>query len=231
MVYLKKMQLKKDSLSDRVMQQLRKVIIERKLVPGDRLPSEQELADHFQVGRHTVREALKKMEVMGMIRSQVGQGNFITQINIEPILDLMIDQLILSPCENSQLLELRYALEIKTSYLSAIRRSENDLQDLQQILNRMENVSNDLDQLVTQAIQFHIAIAKAAHNELFTMLLGTVLTLFSAKEKELLSDQNRASQMFAIHSTIYNTVKNGDSLEAQRQMQQYMEVISQAITK
>lgn len=225
---LKKTQLKKENLSDQVMQQLRQLITEQNLVPGDRLPSEQELADHFNVGRHTVREALKKMEVMGMVRSKVGQGSFISEIRVEKVVELMMDQLIIGPSDNKKLLELRYVIEAGSAYLSAIHRTENDLHELKQSLIGMEKAKNDPAKLAEMDYQFHMAVVKAAYNEFLNSLLKTVLVLLSTKVKKPLEVDRSVSQMLPIHSEIYQAIADANPAAAEEKMQQHMKLLLKA---
>lgn len=221
--------IKRESLSDHVFRQLKEMIIRKELVPGEKLPSEQELAEHFDVGRHTVREALKKMAVMGLVESRVGQGSYITEVKPRDVLGFMANQLVMSEGDRKNLMELRTLLELKSVSLAAERATERDLEEIKFYLKQMHKVTDDGRAFVDEDIKFHFAIANATKNEYFGVVLNSIRDMLLMVQEEAVISEGAMERALKYHQRIYEAIRKKDSQSSQAWMKEHMEDTEKAI--
>lgn len=221
--------LRKRSLSDSIVERLKDMIVRKELVAGQRLPSEQELAESFGVGRHTVREALKKMEIMGLAESRVGQGSFITGVNPKDVLDFMTNQLVMSQGDMINLMELRRILEVSSASLAAQRATEEDLEEIFLRVSLMQSCRDDVKRFVEEDVNCHFAIAKATGNEYFGVVLNAIQDMLLSVQREVVVAEGAIERALEYHRLIYEAIKDKKSAEAELWMNKHMESTHQTL--
>ena len=110
--------------ADAIMDQIERLILEGKVRPGQKLPSERSLAEEFDVSRPTVREAIQKLEARGLIQRRHGGGTFVAEHVGSTFIDPMMSMIQRSPDGTFDILELRFALESVAAWLAADRATE-----------------------------------------------------------------------------------------------------------
>lgn len=159
------------TLSEQIADQIKAAIISKDLNPGDKLPAEQELADQFQVSRPTIRDAIKILAASKLIVTKSGAkgGHFVAEIDLNTLINDISDFITLSLSLEGmtidEVLEVRDTVELKSSYLAALRRTEDDLKILKECLPSLENHISS-SQFYEQDFKFHQAVAKATHNRM-----------------------------------------------------------------
>lgn len=156
-------------LPDRIAGLIKQEIIEGHLGPGDRLPTEQFLAETYGVSRNVVREGIARLRNEGIVESRQGIGAFVAATP-SPILRL--DASLRSPDRHQSLFELRAALEVRAAELAAARRTEEDLMTIQRAYDDMERSMDWGKDGVEHDIEFHRAIAGATGNG---FMLATIM--------------------------------------------------------
>src|SRR5512142_389420 len=118
--------------SNDIVQQIKANIFEGKLNPGDRLPSEKELIEHFGVSRITVRDAMRVLESQGLIEIKVGAsgGAFVTKPSAEPVTQVLTDMLRLQGISVQELVEARLVIETSIVTLASQRAEREHLQEM-----------------------------------------------------------------------------------------------------
>src|SRR3954471_2686970 len=152
-----------ERVSDLIAERLTTAISDGTLKPGDRLPTEAELAREFQVGRTSVREGLQKLRAHGLIASRKGLGAFVTE---PPASDPLADfarWTASDPAAIEQLVEARVALETLAAALAALRATDAEVDQLERLNLHPRNTSGT-DELVATDHAFHAAIMTAARN-------------------------------------------------------------------
>lgn len=170
--------VKQPKISDVIMGQLETMILEGTLKPGQRLPPERELAIQFGVSRPSLREAMQKLAVKGLLNSRQGGGSYVSE-NIggtfsDPLLELFRTH----PEAQYDLLEFRHAMEGVTAYYAALRSTAADKELIRQRYSELEahHAAKAFDKEVDADVEFHLAIAEATHN---MVLLHMMRALFS----------------------------------------------------
>lgn len=175
---MRRIQSKK--LSDVITEELETMIIDGRLLAGQKLPPERELAETFEVSRPSLREAIQKLEAKGLIYRKQGGGTFvknrITSVVTDPLLDLIAER----PETQFDLLEFRHALEGMAAYYAALRGQPKDYEAVENALNALpEPTANDESkhEEAKALADFYLAMAQASHNLVLIHVMRSLLPM------------------------------------------------------
>ncbi|MFJ2633975.1 FadR/GntR family transcriptional regulator [Streptomyces sp. NPDC087422] len=160
-------------ISALIVDQVRSLIHEGKLTPGDRLPPEREMCERFGVSRVTVREALRVLEAGGLVEIRVGAhgGAFVTTPTSDRIGASITDLLTLSSVSAADVTQVRLVLEVGIMPLLCATADDEDIAALQAICDRQEEAVAGGDYDVSLSAEFHTRLAASTHNTAFEMLI------------------------------------------------------------
>lgn len=211
--------------SDVLANGLRERILSGEFVEGTPLPPERELVTQTRMSRTTVREALRILEVQGLVRIKAGRaGGAFVQRPGEDDMARSVGLLIRGrQIRLAALFETREAVEPYCASLAAIHRTEQDLEALEAANAALESSGSDLGAFLKANIDFHVAVAKASHNELlsgFMMAISKAIYTATANEG-FITDQVRATAVRA-HKTITNAIRAQDPEAAVRRMTRHV---------
>ncbi|WP_407310109.1 FadR/GntR family transcriptional regulator [Desulfosporosinus sp. SB140] len=165
-------------MSELVYSQLLDNIIKGKWVPGDKIPSEHQLASLFGISRVSVRVALKKMIILGLLEAKVGEGTYVREFT--PGLYLTeLAPIIMQPKNQIEILEFRKALETEVIRLAIVRAQDDEIQELEDIYSQMCRASetSNLDEYFNLDGQFHKCLFKMSRNSLFISIFQSLSDL------------------------------------------------------
>ena len=170
--------------SEQVADQIRRSILRGRLAPGQRLPSERDLASQFEVTRTTLREALKKLEGLKLIFIRHGDRATVLDWMRHGSLDLLGDLISRKDRLNvallANLMEARVVVGAAVAQLAAKRRTEDDLLNLEEGLVAMEHARQDTAAFQAAEFDFFHALATTAHNLVFVFLLNSIRRTYLA---------------------------------------------------
>jgi GntR family transcriptional regulator, transcriptional repressor for pyruvate dehydrogenase complex len=183
-------------ISELIVDQVRSLIHEGKLKPGDRLPPEREMCERFGVSRVTVREALRVLEASGLVEIHVGAhgGAYVTQPTSDKVRDSIMDLLTLSSVKASDVTEVRMVLEVGIIPILCAKAEPEDLAALYEICDRQAAALKGGDHDVSLSAEFHSRLAEATHNTAFAMLIHSFhgpLLMSLAKAQETAPEMGR----------------------------------------
>ncbi|MGD8562158.1 MAG: FadR/GntR family transcriptional regulator [Desulfarculaceae bacterium] len=207
----------------KIINQIKDQISSGDLLPGDRLPPERQLAEMMGVNRHTVREALKTLEYMGVVECKTGMGTIINNLGQDLLIDQISQAAGFSPQQLlSDIMELRLLLEPGIAALAAERATDSELAAMQEAMNDLEKeFSNSC--LGTDADErLHIALAKATHNATIYRLAGPMLKMLAQYREKSLKIKSRRSETLKEHNKIFQAVKNRQPQAASEAMTQHL---------
>ena len=161
--------------ADLIIRQIRKQIGAGQLKPGDRLPAERKLVEQFGVGRRHVREALRKLELYGILRTLPQCGTYVAGLGIPALEGLISDVLAMEYHEFSALVETRRLLETHAVKLAAERRTVEDIMSLQKALSAYEEKVEQGILAVEEDLMFHLKIAEASRNPVLKSLMLIII--------------------------------------------------------
>ena len=154
-----------------IMNQIKGLITSGQLKPGDKLPPERKLAEKLGVGRSHVREAIRKLEFYGILKTVPQSGTMVAGIGITALEGLITDVLKLENSDFASLVETRVILEQQTAYLAAERRTNEDINNIQKALDAYVKKVEEGKLAVEEDLMFHLAIAEASKNSVLKSLM------------------------------------------------------------
>jgi DNA-binding FadR family transcriptional regulator len=212
---------------------LRQTIIDGGLAEGVRLPTERELVSQTGLSRGSVREALRKLEVEGLVKTRLGRlgGNIVSRPGAESMAHVITQFVRGRRLSLRTLQEARETLEPSLARLAAERRGEEDVQRLRELNEDMAKVLGDRNQFAAVNVEWHNAVASASGNDLlaaflysisYGVALATVLEEYDTPE--LRQDVLRA------HERIIAAIEAGDGDAASRRMERHIKA-TRAVSK
>ena len=200
---------------------LEEFIFSAQAKPGDRLPSERNLASLFSVSRQTLREVLRSMEGQGLIKVQPGRGSYIQdQSKTGPFRVVnAARQGLVTPAD---LIEARLMIECATAGLAAIRRTDEDLAVLRELCNNHMQPTTDPNESVLADVKFHERIAEASQNPVLLILFSSIKNLVFGTITRSLTDHTISNLGLPLHLKVVEAIEARDSESAQNYMRQIM---------
>ena len=216
--------IQKVHVGEQVFQQMKRMLILGEWMPGDKLPSENELASMFNVSRITVRQALQKLVALNLIETRLGEGSFVRTIEIEQTLDRLMPTMYLGEKTNIQVCEFRELMDVESARLAAKRRTEEDIERLNEIISEMKKAEKikDSNEFARLDLEFHFEIGRITGNPL---IIKTNDILKDILEVSMADVINRMGYKTAIdyHGRILEAVKRQDSVQAMDLMREHIE--------
>ena len=160
---------------DKIIRQIRELISSGQLKPGDRLPPERKLAERLGVGRTNVRDAIRKLEFYGILKTLPQSGTIVSGIGISALEGLISDVLKIENNDFASLVETRVLLETQSARMAADRRTEEDLINIKAALVSYETKVNLSSQAVEEDLLFHLKIAEASKNTVLKSLMLIII--------------------------------------------------------
>lgn len=157
------------NVSEQVYKQLEDMLIKDTLKQGEKLPSENELAEQFNVSRITVRQAIQKLSVLGLIETRLGEGSFVKTLEPSNSMNALIPSVYLREYSKSSMYEIqefREIVEIESTRLAAEKATKQDIEELKATYKLMKNCNNDLKQFAKEDFNFHFKIGLITKNGL-----------------------------------------------------------------
>ena len=213
------------SPADLIIRQIKNLLSTGQLNQGDRLPSERQLAEQFGVGRTHVRDAIKKLEFYGIIKTMPQSGSFIAGLEISAMEGLITDILKLDNYDVYSLVEMRLMLEINSVKLCAIRRTDDDLRELERTVENFDRKIEKNGSAVEEDLAFHRAIAEGSKNMVLKSLLMTIMPdIMTSYIKYRMCESNaKVSKASIEHHELLEAIYNKDSEMAEKIMRKHLE--------
>ena len=223
-------------ISEEIVNQVKQLISKGELKPGDRIPSERELATMLGVSRPSVREAIMVLEAMGFVESRQGGGTYVkalTEASIMNPLAKLVEKR--DPELLRSLAEVRMGLESWSAYLAAQRATDADIAEMRRLYRIMEKQaakggwSPDVD------AEFHYAITAASHNSLQMHVLDSIHSLFHATIQvalmEFYQQEGHVQLLLAHHHDIMEAIAAHDPELARRKMVEHLAMVEEKMAQ
>ncbi len=182
------------------------------------LPSEADLSIKLKVSRSTIREAVRSLEVRGLVKRKHGRGIQIVDNSIEVLTRLLNDMFLKNDDIMKDLLDIRVVLEPTCAAIAANLATKEDLQELDKLIKVMESDDIDDNAYYEADLQFHIVIAKASKNIIYQSIITAYTPILSDLIIASSPPNSRLEKEFHYHKNILEAIKNRDSELASKQM-------------
>jgi len=228
--------ISRNTLPDTIIEEFRRAIEIGRFKPGDRVPSERELADMFKVGRTSIREAMKALSILGLIR-RTNEGTYVGEGQIELQGGSLAWKLAIQRADLAELFETRLMFECNLVELAAARSDDDDLAEIRATLQVKDD---SVESFLSADMAFHSAIAAAAKNtaisELYSAVKGLLFrshdvlrSAWAAGRKQLVAVTIR--QTSRDHGSLLACIERRDPLGARRAMKQHLDRTRQRLSE
>lgn len=225
--------IKKQSVSELVFEQLKEQIIRGEWPVGTKIPSENELCSMMGVSRVSVRHALQKLTVLGLIETRQADGSYVCGENVGSAFKVAITPAaLLQPHNLDEVLEFRRAIEIQTAGLAAKNAEDAQLAELSAIYERQLQAaeSASLKEYASLDMDFHMAIARCAHNSLIETVYEVLWDLLSIAMEETVSKLGFGYAK-KYHKLLIDAIRKGNAEEAESVMREHLAENEKAVRK
>lgn len=216
-------QPKNQPLSRQIADKIQQMVMDGELMPGDRLPSERQLAEQLNVSRNMIREAAALLEERGIVSVQTGSGIYITEASIDTVARTFSLYAQRKQVTVAQMFEVRWMLELENARLAATNALPKQIEQLAATLKEMEETKSNLEKFTKTDIRFHQQLAYASQNPLFPVLLDTITDLLHEQALLATAVDGALENALQHHRNILAAVQNKDAQTAREAMKTHLE--------
>jgi DNA-binding FadR family transcriptional regulator len=213
----------KSSLYESVAAAIENAIMSGEVKLGEKLPSEQSLAQQFGVSRNILREALRAVKARGLLDVRNGDGTYISRPDSADLGDMLNRVVTLSDSTINHYYEIRFTLEVKACELAAQRATREDLRELESLVSRMGK-NGAIKEKVTQLdYEFHLGVARATKNPLFPSFLQPLKKLMTGMFYYAFPSTEGRHDALRCHLEIVDAIRRKDPALAGAAMRRHLE--------
>lgn len=218
--------IKLQKVTDEIAEQLRTLIVNGKLPPGEKLPPERTLAEMLGVGRSSLREAVNILQTQGFVESRKRKGIFVCSLGSSIVADPLHQVLESDKDKLLQLYEIRKDMEIITAARAAEKRSVEDIEKLKGILADMEADARDIRIDLARDMDFHMAIAHSTGNFFRSHILKSIFDLsyvyLKFVVKHIVNDKTHILSVLDQHELIFRAIETREPDQAKKAMKDHL---------
>jgi DNA-binding FadR family transcriptional regulator len=204
------------SVVNNVVNQISALILERRFVSGERIPTEIELGAQLGVSRNSIREAIKILNAVGILEVKRGKGTFVASTVTPTFFDPLIFSLILEPRSNKDLYELRMMFDSMVLFCAIERITQTQIQELEMIVERTremfskERYLDDIEYYMSQDVLFHKCLLETTGNPLIQRIGHSILEFIPEYVKKSIQQDQGILRSINNHKEIIRTLKGRD---------------------
>jgi GntR family transcriptional regulator, transcriptional repressor for pyruvate dehydrogenase complex len=202
--------VKRSRIYEHIVDQIHALIREGRWEPGDQIPPERELAERFRVSRTSVREALRALEMQGMIESRQGGGTFVRSADAEALIPPLAAAILRGQRELAEVLEVRELIEPGIARQAATRATPEHLAELERLLESQRDCIAQGKPFVDEDTAFHHTLARAADNRILLRLHNVILDVLRESRQSYLHVPDRPQMSLRGHEAILTAVRAHD---------------------
>lgn len=217
----------KSTVASQVIEQIKQLLADGQLQPGDKLPAERQLADMLGVSRPSLREAIRALEYASVLETRVGEGVFVSCSSSFLENNIQAAHLV-KQFELEEMLTARRAIEITAIRLAVARASEDDFEAMLRLCDEAERQLDSHEDFIKHDYDFHSALAVASGNNVLVSMLQTMRSLMRAFNTELLQTREWRSKVISLHRAVVEKLLIKDEPGAIAAMEEHFDnVVSQ----
>jgi GntR family transcriptional repressor for pyruvate dehydrogenase complex len=220
----------RNKLYEEVADKLQRWILDE-MTPGDKLPPERQLAEMFGVGRSSVRDAVRRLQAIGLVEPRQGHGTVICEVSDHSIISPLSSVLIRKWKLVAELLDVRKIIEPGIAARAAEHASPEQISTMEEILQRQDAKLSCGKLAIEEDTEFHYCLALAANNSVVLRVLDVLMDLLQKSRERSLQVKGRPARSLAGHRRIVAAIKRKDAAGAEAAMRQHLEEIEMIIEK
>jgi GntR family transcriptional regulator, transcriptional repressor for pyruvate dehydrogenase complex len=215
--------VRRTKVYEHVAQQLQRMIVDGLFQPGEKLPPERELAEMLQVSRGSLRDAIRTLELMGLVEPRQGEGTVVVDPTAKSLINPLATVLLRQRELVSDLLEFRRMIEPTLAARASVNASEEEIAAMQEILRRQKEKMDRGELAIDEDSEFHYAIAQAARNSVVLKVLDAFMDLLRESRERSLQADGRLQKSFTGHRQILTAIRRRDRAAAEQAMRRHIE--------
>jgi len=216
---------------EQVAEQIRRLISSGQLKPGDLLPPERELAVKLGVGRSSIRDAVRTLEVMGILEPRQGHGTVVRDLSTDALVVPLASILTRKREMVSELLDVRRMLEPALAARAARNATAEEIAEMGRILERHEAKLRRGEQAMDEDGEFHYALALAARNSVVLRVLDVLMDLLRESRSRSLQVKGRPRRSFEGHRRILAAIQKRDAKAAEAAVRKHLGEIEEIVLR
>ena len=222
--------IRKNKVYEEVARQIERLILQ-KMHPGDKLPPERELAEMFGVSRSSVRDAMRSLELVGLVEPRQGAGTVVREISPDLLVSPLANVIAHKRQMEGELLDFRKMLEPPLAARAALRATVEEIIEMEEILRRQSEKVGRGELAIEEDSEFHYCIAMGSGNSIVLRVLDVVMDLLKETRARSLQTEGRPEKSLAGHRRILSAIKRRDRAAAEAAMRQHLQDIEQIVTQ
>jgi GntR family transcriptional regulator, transcriptional repressor for pyruvate dehydrogenase complex len=220
--------IRRNKVYEEVARQIERLIV-NKLRPGDKLPAERELADMLKVSRGSIRDAIRGLELMGLVEPRQGAGTIVRDNTAAILVNPLATAIKRRKDAVAELLDFRKMLEPPLAARAAIHASSEEIGEMEAILKRQEQKHKQDEPAVAEDAEFHYNIALASGNSVVLKVIDILMDLLRETRERSLQHNGRSQKSLDGHRRILAAIKRHDSDAAKSAMLRHIEDVEEIV--
>ncbi len=220
--------VRRNRIYEEIARQIEKMITE-KMKAGDRLPPERQLADMFGVSRSSIRDAIRTLEMSGLVEARQGLGTVVREHSADAVVNPLTQVLVQKRKLVGELLEVRKMIEPPLAARAAVHATADEVAEMDNILRRQEEKMRGGELAIEEDNDFHYAIALAADNSVVLKVLDVLMDLLRDTRERSLQVEGRPERSMAGHRDILDAIKRQDPIGAETAMCRHIESVEKIV--
>lgn len=215
--------IQKINAVEQVFDQLQNLLINGTWGPGDKLPSENELADSFGVSRMTIRQAMQKLKALGLIETRTGSGSYVREVSVEDSLNNLIPLMYIGAPSQTHVFQFREMIDSESVRLATKNATDEDLLKLESIIDKMQQAADEdnTKKFSNYDLKYHIYIVSMTKNPMIIKaydILHSVLT----ESMNSVIDKMKYKPALEYHKKILDAMKEKNEILAEQLMHEHI---------
>jgi GntR family transcriptional regulator, transcriptional repressor for pyruvate dehydrogenase complex len=220
--------IRRNRIYEEIARQIEKMITE-KMKAGDRLPPERQLADMFGVSRSSIRDAIRTLELSGLVEARQGLGTVVREHSADAVINPLTQVLVQKRKLVGELLDVRKMIEPPLASRAAVHATPDEVAEMVAVLLRQQEKMNRGELAIDEDAEFHYAIALAADNSVVLKVLDVLMDLLRDTRERSLQVEGRPERSMAGHREILDAIQRRDPAGAEAAMCRHIESVEKIV--
>ncbi|MEK6264628.1 MAG: FadR family transcriptional regulator [Clostridium sp.] len=222
--------VKKSNISNQVFEQIKAEIANGEWAPGSRIPSENEFVKMLNVSRVTVRNALQRLIALELLEVRQGDGTFVREFSADMYMNSLMPMLYLKKSKLLEVLEFRKVIEIETGALTVERATEEDIQKLEVIYDKMKKHIDNAERFAAEDLNFHMVLAETTQNSLVIKVNYIIKDILSASMTTIVRNLGIEDGLY-YHRLIIQAIRERDIEKVKKTLKDHIVTTIEKVSK
>jgi GntR family transcriptional repressor for pyruvate dehydrogenase complex len=221
--------IKRTRIPDEIADRIRALIVDGAFKKDEPLPSERDLAKRMRVSRSSVRDAIRRLEVIGLLETRHGQGTFLHELSVDNVVTPMASVLTFNRARQKDLMDARRVFEPAVARMAAARATDEELDAIDRILEEQRRKVRTGEPTIGEDTAFHAALAQATHNPVIVGVMETLNDLLVESRQRSLERRGRSLQSLRGHESVAEALRRHDADGAAVAMHDHIDQIARLL--